>query len=126
MNTIDKLKTARRRVLNAAASVNEYHISWGVDFSFKELAQCLSNVKAFGYEEIPVITQDELKRLDRETLYEFGFGNWDDSLLLIPLWLIGFMDGNETVTSITSNEETLTACDKDVRGGCIAWGFVKQ
>lgn len=126
MNTIDKLKTARRRVLNAAATVNEYKGSWEVEYSFQELARGLTNAKDFGYEQIPVITQDELKQLDRETLYEFGFGNWDDKLVLIPLWLVGFMDGSETVTSIMDNHDTLSACDKDVRGGCIAWGFIKQ
>lgn len=122
-STIDKLKTARRRVLNAAASVNEYHNSWGVDFSFKELARGLSNTKDFGYEEIPVITQDELKQLGRETLYEFGFGNWDGKLLLIPLWLVNFIDPNMEVTSIMDNKSTLAECDKDVRGGCIAFGL---
>jgi hypothetical protein len=126
MNTIEKLKRARRRVLNAASSVNEYHNSWSVEFAFQELARGLSRAKDFGYEEIPTITQNELKQLDRETLYEFGFGNWDGNLILIPLWLVGFMDGSETVTSIMDNHDTLAACDKDVRGGCIAWGFIKQ
>lgn len=127
MDTIEKLKMARARALNAAAAVNEYRKSWGVDFSFKELSRGFSNTKDFGYSEIPVITQDELKQLDRKTLYEFGFGNWDGRLVLIPLWLVGFMDGSETVTSIAGDHdtETLSACDKDVRGGCIAWGFVK-
>lgn len=125
MNTIDKLKIARRRVLNAAASVNTYRGSWTDGFCFEELERGLSNTKGFGFEAIPVITQDELKQLDRETLYEFGFGNWDGKLLLIPLWLIGFMDGSENVTSIMDNVSTLASCDKDVRGGCIAWGFVK-
>lgn len=125
MNTIEKLKSARRRVLNAAASVNEYKGLWGVDYCFIELERGLTGTKEFGYDAIPVITQEELKSLDRETLYEYGFGNWDDNLVLIPLWIIGFMDGSQKVTSITNDHETLTACDKDVRGGCIAWGFVK-
>jgi hypothetical protein len=126
MNIIDRLKIARRRALNAAASVNEYKKHWGTDFSFKELGMGFSNVKGFGYEAIPVITQSELKELDRDTLYEFGFGNWDDELVLIPLWLVGFMDKSESVTSITGKESTLAECNKDVRGGCIAWGFTKR
>lgn len=126
MNTIDKLKAARRRVLDTAATVNECKSSWGVEYSFQELARGLTNAKDFGCDQIPAITQDELKQLDRETLYDFGFGNWDNKLVLIPLWLVGFMDGSETVTSIMDNHDTLSACDKDVRGGCIAWGFIKQ
>lgn len=123
MNTIEKLNTIRQRVLNAAASVNEYKDHWGTDFSFKELAAGLSPNKCFGWEAIPLVTEDELKSLNRETLYGYGFGNWDGKLLLIPLWLVKFMDGQMEVTSIMGDKSTLTECDKDVRGGCIAWGF---
>jgi hypothetical protein len=125
MNTIDKLKTARSRVLNTAAMCNECRSSWGDEYCLEELSQGMTNKKGFGFSEIPVITQGELKELDKATLYEFGFGNWDDMLILIPLWLVGFMDGNEIVTSISDRETTLDQCDKDVRGGLIAWGFSK-
>jgi len=123
MNITDKLNTIRRRVLNAAASVNEYKDHWGTDFSFKELASGLSPNKSFGWEEIPTLTEDELKSLSRETLYSYGFGNWDGELLLIPLWLVNFLDPNMEVTSIMKDKSSLAECDKDVRGGCIAFGL---
>lgn len=123
MNTIDKLDTIRRRVLNAAASVNEYNDRWGAEFSFKELAAGFSPNKSLGWEEIPIVTGDELKSLSRETLYSYGFGNWDGKLLLIPLWLVNFLDPHMEVTSIMDDKSTLAKCDKDVRGGCIAFGL---
>jgi len=122
-STIEKLDTARRRVLNAASMVNQYKGSWGVDFCFKELDMGLTNKKGFGWESIPVITQAELKELGRDTLYQYGFGNWDGKLLMVPLWLVNFLDQDEEVVSIMNNKSTLAECDKDTRGGCLAFGF---
>lgn len=124
MNTIEKLTAARNRALNTAAMTNEYKDSWGSDFALKELAMGFSTKSGFGFTEIPVITKEELVALDKCILYEFGFGNWDGNLVLIPLWVVGFMDENEEVTSISGDKKKLSECDKDVRFGCIAWGFV--
>lgn len=123
MTITDKLNMIRRRVLNAAASVNEYKDSLSSEFSFKELASGLSPNKGLGYEEISLVTESDLRELDREVLYLYGFGNWDGKLLLIPLWLINFLDPNMEVTSIMNNKSTLKDCDKDTRGGCLAFGI---
>jgi hypothetical protein len=123
MEIIDKLNTIRRRVLNGAASCNEFKNSWSNGFVMKELAACLSPNKGFGWEGISLIKQEELKNMSRDVLYSYGFGNWNDELILIPLWLVNFLDQSELVTSINGDVTTLGECDKDVRGGCIAYGF---
>jgi hypothetical protein len=123
MTITEKLDRIRRRVLNGSAMVNQYRSSWGDKYSFKELDMALSNKKGFGWEEIELITQNDLKTVDRQTLYNYGFGNWDDKLILIPLWLVNFMDQTEEVVSIMDKKSTLADCDKDVRGGCLAYGF---
>ena len=123
MTVIEKLNNIRRRVLNGAAMLNEFRPHWDDEFAFKELDMALSNKKGFGWEEYDVLTQAELKTLDLQTLYDYGFATWKDTLILIPLWLIGFMDKTEAVVSISGRESTLAECDKDVRGGCIAFGF---
>jgi hypothetical protein len=123
MTITDKLNTIRRRVLNAAASVNEHKDSWSSESSFKELASGLSPNRGLGYEEISLITESNLRELDREVLYLYGFGNWDGKLLLIPLWLINFLDPNMEVTSVMNTKSTLKECDKDTRGGCLAFGI---
>jgi len=123
MSVKNKLDSIRSRVLNGSAMVNEYRSSWGDEYSFKELGIALSNKKSFGWDEYQPITQSDLKTMDRQSLYEYGFGNWDGKLIMIPLWLVNFMDQTEEVISIMGNVSTLADCDKDVRGGCLAFGF---
>jgi hypothetical protein len=123
MDIISRLDTIRRRILNAAACSHEYKETWGVEYCSKELAFAFSPEESFGNSKVQIITQEELKSVDRNILYSYGFGNWDGNLILIPLWLVSFMDKSEMVTSIMGTDETLGACDKDVRGGCIAYGF---
>jgi len=123
MSVKDKLDSIRCRVLNGAAMVNEYREHWGDDYCFKELGNALSTKEGFGWSKIDIISQSDLKTIDRQTLYTYGFGNWDGKLILIPLWLANFMDQTEKVISILGDVSTLADCDKDVRGGCLAFGF---
>ena len=123
MNTIEKLNAIRNRILTVAAKCDTYKDTWGVDYVIKSLSEGFSPRESFMLEEIPMVTKEEFAALSRETLYLYGFGNWDGKLLLIPLWLVNFMPSDTVVTSITGNVSTLGECDKDVRCGCIAFGF---
>jgi hypothetical protein len=123
MNTIQKLNAIRNRILDTAAMCNEYKDHWSHEYALKTLSEGFSTRKAFMLEEIPMVTKEELADLSRDTLYLYGFGNWDGELLLIPLWLVNFMPPDTIVTSIMGTTSTLSGCDKDTRGGCIAFGF---
>lgn len=113
-NTKIKLDAIRRNILTVSAMVNEYN--WDADFKEKELKS------AFTPGEYR-LTLDELRKLDRKTLYDYGFGNWDGTMILIPLWLANFIDDCEVI-SIMGDKKMLSQCDRDVRYGFMAWGFV--
>lgn len=75
------------------------------------------------YEDISLFTVDELKSLGRDVLYEYEFGNWDHSLVLLPLWIVNFVEPDSIMTSINGDTKMLKDCDDDSRFGCIAYGF---
>ena len=123
-DVIKILTSARTRVLNGAATCKEYKEYWGPDYTLKELSRCFSPKKSLGYNEIPVLTLADLRQVPFDALTTFGFAQWDqDGLVLYPLWVVGFLEPNTPVISITGKATTLAECDKDVHGGCIAFGF---
>jgi len=72
------------------------------------------------------LTIAELADLGREKLYSYGFGNWDEHLILLPEWVFPYMVDGETFTAI-DGEQAIKGkdhIDLDTRFGCIAYGFV--
>lgn len=70
------------------------------------------------------ITITDLKEIDKKSLFSLGFGNWDENLVLIPLWAVDIIDPNSNVVSINGTNSLLKDCDLDTRFGCIAFGFL--
>jgi len=68
-------------------------------------------------------TVQNFKSIDISVLKEFGFKSWNDRLLLIPLWVTFLLPNDFEVISIMNDTSTIGNCDKDVRFGCIAYGF---
>ena len=68
-------------------------------------------------------TLQNFKSMDINRLKEFGFKSWDDNLLLIPLWTNFILPNDFEVIGIMGDTSTIGNCDKDVRFGCIAYGF---
>lgn len=124
MNIIENLNFIRNRILNGTAQIFAYKESWGIEFCFEELNSAFSPEKSFGHSKVEIISLDDLKTLPRDVLYSFGFGNWDGNLVTIPLWLVPFIDQSSQVICIDGSTSTLSDCDKDVRFGCIAFGFI--
>ena len=121
---IQKMDKIRNRVLSGTAQAFHFRNHWGPEFALKEVHRSFSKEKDLGFAPVETLTIEEIKAVPRSKLYGFGFGNWDDtSLLLIPLWLVSFMEQDLEVTSISGKQSTLGKCDKDVRGGCIAFGI---
>jgi hypothetical protein len=123
MTVEEKIEAIRRRIINGVAEIKEYHEHWGSDFSLKELNEIFSNKSSFGRNSIDYITIDELQTVPKQKLFEYGFGNWDGGLILIPLWITYFMEPTTEIISISGDWSTISECDKDTRFGCIAYGF---
>lgn len=124
MNTIEKIEAIRRRIISGSAEVFHYRNSWSEKFCKEQLEETFSANNSFGKSSIELLTADELKALGRDTLYQYGFGNWDGKIVLLPLWIVSFMEPSTQVMSIMGTASILADCDKDVRAGCIAYGLV--
>jgi hypothetical protein len=124
MNTIEKIEAIRRRIISGSAEVFHYRNSWSETFCKEQLEETFSANESFGKSAIGLLTADELKALGRDTLYQYGFGNWDGKIVLLPLWIVSFVEPDTTLTSISGDISALEDCDKDIRYGCIAYGFV--
>ena len=68
-------------------------------------------------------TLQNFKSIDVNRLKEFGFKSWNDNLLLIPLWATFLLPNDFELIGIMGDTSTISKCDKDVRFGCIAYGF---
>lgn len=119
MTTLQKLEAIRNNLLSRAAQVAAYN--WDGEFCKEEIREFWKAGKL----KIDPITVKDLKKLSRKTLYANGFGNWNDKLILIPLWMWNYIAEGEELTSIMGK-----ACktgsgwkDLDVRAGCVAYGF---
>jgi hypothetical protein len=67
----------------------------------------------------------ELQAIGCRELFDVGLGNWDDSLMLLPLWALGLVATGEILTSIMGDVAIVGAdyIDTDTRGGFTAYGF---
>jgi len=95
--------------------------NWSSDFCVKELKLAMNNIP------------NQVKGIDfsiysKEELYELGFGNWDNRLVVIPLSLYNFIPNGTKLTSISGKVSIkgIDDIDLDVRFGCMAYGFVKE
>lgn len=112
----------QQRLMRTLAMAMTY-TSWSTEYKLKECAEAFSPDAGFGRGAVTPLTIADLKTLSRETLYQYGFGNFDGDLILIPLHFVPFIKGDEEVIDIMGDKTTLAAMDKDVRYGCIAAGF---
>lgn len=81
-------------------------------------------------ETAPKLTLADLSVLSHKVLESFGFILWEKStgLRLIPLWALNMISDGEELTSISGRKVIVGEddIDLDTRGGCVAWGFVKD
>lgn len=112
----------KNRILIGAAEVSHYK-NWSDEYARKSIDESCSPEKSTFLNPVDKITIDDLRTLTREELYEAGFGNWDNDLVLIPIWMKRFIDEDEMVASITGKSCELWEADTDHRGGMLAYGF---
>ena len=125
MTEIEKrLYQIKMRILTGASEVAHY--KWSDAYSKKSICEVCSPKSTTFSQAIKPITIAELQKLSREALYANGFGNWNEELVLIPLWLKNFIDQDEKILSISGKDETVGGIDTDHRGGFLAGGFYKE
>lgn len=76
----------------------------------------------------PIMTVQELRQIPINVLFDWGFGNWDDRLVLLPEWFLDWMKHNESLQCIDGDTVIVGVnyIDRDTRGGCIAFGFLRD
>ena len=96
--------------------------SWSDEFCRRELKESFKNF----YENENVKKTFSLENLTVERAKVIGFKQWNDSseILLCPLWYCGFIkDGTKIHTISGSEYYDSKKTDKDIRLGCVAFGF---
>jgi len=74
-------------------------------------------------ELLPLPTRFEQVLANPDSLSQLGFGRFDATLWLIPLWMKPFIDPTAVVESIDGDKMPLSNADDDTRGGLLAFGF---
>lgn len=80
--------------------------------------------------EVPKFTQEDFDTLTTEEVKICGFQPWDEpdqegkSLYLIPLWMLPVIDPDAKLIAIDGDCCLAKDVDKDIRFGCIAYGFI--
>jgi hypothetical protein len=122
--TIQTLYAIQQRILNTAAQVNIFHTSgfWQPEFCFDQLAEALGSKEPQYFKKITV-TIEELKKLNLQELYSFGFGKWDGNMVLIPLWIVNFIEGDPELIHITGTTHKLSEYELYNRNGITSFGF---
>ncbi len=106
----------KNHIVNTNAMAFEYD-GWNDEFKLKEIRDAY----------IKFITENvvDWRKFTKSELVELGFNNWDDDLVLMPLWAFHICESGLTLTSISGDKSIKgeNKIDTDVRYGCIAHGF---
>jgi len=121
-NVTQTIQTIRRRILASAAEIVHY-TNWDDEYSRKSVVEASSPSESFGNSHVPFILISELQVLSFDVLIDLGFFNFDDKLILIPLWLKNFIDPREEVTTLSGTVMKIADADDDNRYGAMAIGF---
>jgi hypothetical protein len=123
MNTNQFLQAVMRMMAGRAAECAAYYESWGAEFVHEQLNEAWRDVK--NYAEDRRVSVAELRNLTKSQRSALGFSNWDENVVLIPLWAFNYIADGERLIAIDGDEveKGKDEIDLDVRFGCIAFGF---
>lgn len=119
--TFVQAKALKNRFINIMAESAVY-TKWSNEFARQYVAEFIEKQRQL-YDFDPYqMTLDELK--------ELGFGQWDDNLYLVPLWLHPFLKSGVKLTDIgggsmavSYDEKGQCNIDNDTRFGMLAYGI---
>ncbi len=112
------IKNYKRLCSNLIANISSYE-NWSDDFCRSEVKELYAKlIKEFQGVDFTQFTIDELKQLD--------FQIWDDTIILMPVWVLDCLPDGTKLTTINGNEIIFNksrGIDKDERFGATAYGF---
>lgn len=112
------MKNYKRMSSNLIANICSYE-SWSDEFSRIEVKNLYAKlIKEFDGVDFTQFTIEELK--------QFDFQMWDDTTILMPVWVLDCLKDGTKLTTIDGGEITFDkskGLDKDERFGCTAYGF---
>lgn len=119
-SVFEKCKHIRKVLVNRAAEVINYTEHWSTEFSVKYLADIFENLdkgKTSSFRNL------DFRALTKEEWIELGAMRYED-IILIPLYLVPYFNGELSVTCINGSVKKLSEVDTDARQGCIAYGVI--
>lgn len=104
-------------VTSAAASAATYQ-SWSDKFCREECKMALDK-------NAGTLTIADIRAIPKDKLWNFGFGNFDGKLVLVPLYLYSMIKDGEELVDIFGDVvmKGRDVMDDDIRYGCLAYGF---
>lgn len=126
MNTYEFLSTVLCEIAASAAQGAAYS-SWSDAFARQDIRKVWNDINAtLRRSRQRKVTIAELRAVETTQLHMLGFRTWDKNLTLIPLWVWNYIADGETLISIFGDTAVKGRNDIgfDVRGGCLAWGFL--
>ena len=120
----ERLVNARDELLNRAAQAAAYD-NWSNEYTRNHLSETWRNSDMGLRKPIEQVTLDDLLSLDEDERRNLCFGNWDEGLVLIPLWAWHYIIDGVELTSINGDTKVKGSdkIDLDTRFGRIAYGF---
>jgi hypothetical protein len=123
LNDREIAQTIKIALLTTVSEVIAYKKSWSEEYSLKTLYNFPERIK-----------QAEWFRfinpynIPKEELFSLGFRLWseEDKMLLIPLWIVQFLDRSIECVDINNNTDKLSNFidDNDNRFGCLSYGIL--
>lgn len=125
-NTYSYLMSIAHEMLNAAACGASYS-NWSDDFARTNVREVWTDTNApYRKRRNRRVSISEIKSMSTDEWDSLGIRRWDEQLRVLPLWMYNYVADGERLTCIDGKVVTkgTDAIDDDVRGGCIAYGFI--
>ena len=118
--TFDQISVLKSAVFNRMSESATYR-TWKPEYAVLNVTEFIDEQRKVKAIDPNVLTLPEMKQL--------GFGNWDDDMYLVPLWMHPFLKAgiklhciNDRDYEVTYDEKGNSSIDDDTRGGMLAYG----
>jgi len=105
------------KALANISQVKEYK-NWSNEFCRNEVEEYMKNFEN-------ALKDIDFTKFTKEELYNVGCSPYDDKLICIPIWLYNVLPDGVDLYSIFGGQyiKGKDDIDKDIRFGCMAYGF---
>ena len=113
--SINELLSIRNAIATMAAEIYQY--DWSADFCKKYVKEITNRYKSD-------FVTFSLHGINETEACSLGFFQWDDTMWLIPLWILPFLREDEWVFCIDGTYRKIGDADNDNRFGMLAYGII--